>query len=430
MRRCLLVVAGLVFFLVLLAHPVSAASLQGRTVVLDPGHGANTGARGVAGTVEDVNVLAIAVKARALLEADGARVVMTRTVNQVPTVSDLPNAGQLLARMTLANRSGADLFVSIHNDWNPSPAIRGITTYYMVSRGTAVLASIMQEALVAATGMRDVGTISREFFVLRHATMPAVLLEIGFLSNRQDEALLIRDDTRQRAARGIRNGILRYLGIDQLALPGAPGRDLPGTPSPGQPDRDGQRFADVSPSHWASAYIEHLAGRGLVEGYGGSYRPADPVTRAEFAKLVTGLFQASPLPGQPSPGWGDVADGAWYYEYARLAGESLLMLGDDDGRFHPERPLTRQEAAVVLARGLAQSRPGRSTLDSSPGGAGPRYSDWQEVVPWAQAAVEFTTQLGIFEGDDHERFRPQAWLTRAEAAATLSRTLAGQLSAD
>jgi hypothetical protein len=105
------------------------------------------------------------------------------------------------------------------------------------------------------------------------------------------------------------------------------------------------------------------------------------------------------------------------------------MLGDD-GRFHPERPLTRQEAAVVLARGLAQSRPGRSTLDSSSGEPGPQYSDWQEVVPWAQAAVEFTTQLGIFEGDDHDRFRPQAWLTRAEAAAILSRTLAGQLSAD
>lgn len=421
MRRCLFVAAGLVWFLVLLVHPVSAAALPGRTVVLDPGHGANTGARGVAGSVEDVNVLAIAVKAQALLEAEGVRVIMTRTTNQVPTVSDLPNAGQLLARMTLANRSGADLFVSIHNDWNPNPAIRGITTYYMVSRGTAALASIMQEELVAATGMRDVGTISREFFVLRHATMPAILLEIGFLSNRQDETLLLRADTRHRAALGIRNGVLRYFGVDRP--------DSPGASSPGQPAHDGQSFVDVSPSHWASAYVEHLAGRGLVEGYAGSYRPADPVSRAEFAKLVTGAFQAVPVPGQASPEWGDVADGAWYYEYARLAGQSLLMLGDD-GRFHPERPLTRQEAAVVIARGLAQARPGRSTPDSTAGAPGPRYSDWQQVMPWAQAAVTFTTWLGIFEGDDHERFRPQAWLTRAEAAAILSRTLSGQLSAD
>jgi len=99
LRRCLLVAVGLMGFLVLLAHGVSAASLRGRTVVLDPGHGANTGARGVAETVEDVNVLAIAAKARALLEADGVRVIMTRTANQVPTVPELPNAGQLLARM-------------------------------------------------------------------------------------------------------------------------------------------------------------------------------------------------------------------------------------------------------------------------------------------------------------------------------------------
>jgi len=99
--------------------------------------------------------------------------------------------------------------VSIHNDWNPNPGIRGIATYYMVSRGNAYLAGIIQAEVVAATGMRDVGTISRECFGLRHATMPAVLLEIGFLSNRQDEALLVRADTRRNAALGIRNGVLR-----------------------------------------------------------------------------------------------------------------------------------------------------------------------------------------------------------------------------
>lgn len=147
-----------------------------------------------------------------------------------------------------------------------------------------------------------------------------------------------------------------------------------------------------------------------MDGYDGSYRPADPVSRAEFVKLATGTFQALPGTVQSPPEWEDVPGGAWYYEYAQLAGRSLLMPGEAR-RFSPERPLTRQEAATVIARGLTWSRPEVNMRDGTSGESGQPYSDWQEVMPWAQAAVAFTTQLGIFEGDHRERFRPQTWLT-------------------
>ncbi|HLT58898.1 MAG TPA: N-acetylmuramoyl-L-alanine amidase [Limnochordales bacterium] len=177
--------------------------LSGYTIVLDPGHGGrDPGAVGVSGrTWEKYNTWFVALDAKALLEGAGARVVLTRTGDvYVP----LPE------RVATARRHGAALFVSIHNDWNPQPALRGVTTYYWHEASRA-LAEAMQAALVGRLGARNVGVLRQPFYVLRMADVPAVLVELGFLSNGEDEALLAQPAYRYRAAEAIYQGVLRYL---------------------------------------------------------------------------------------------------------------------------------------------------------------------------------------------------------------------------
>ncbi|HEY8418369.1 MAG TPA: N-acetylmuramoyl-L-alanine amidase [Limnochordales bacterium] len=183
--------------------PAAAAPLSGYTIVLDPGHGgADPGARGASGaTWEKYNAWFVALDAKALLEAAGARVVLTRGGDEYVTLAE---------RVRLAQRHGAALFISIHNDWNPNAALRGVTTYYYHDRSRP-LADVMQAELVRRLGARDVGVLRQPFYVLRMSSMPAVLLELGFLSNREDEARLADPAYRYRAAEAIYHGVLRYL---------------------------------------------------------------------------------------------------------------------------------------------------------------------------------------------------------------------------
>lgn len=182
--------------------PQSAKPLANRTIVLDPGHGgSDPGALGVSGkTREAYNTLFVALDAKNLLEQAGARVILTRSDDRyVP----------LAARAAIANQAGADVFISIHNDSNPNPAVHGVTTYYYHERSRR-LADVMQAHLAQALGTRSVGVIRRSFHVVRETTMPAVLLELGFLSNWSEERLLADPAYRYRAALAIYNGVVDY----------------------------------------------------------------------------------------------------------------------------------------------------------------------------------------------------------------------------
>lgn len=180
----------------------SHLSLAGKTIVIDAGHGgADPGARGVSGrTQESYNTLFVAKDVQALLERAGADVVMTRDSDVfVP----------LETRVAIANRSGADIFISIHNDSNPNASIRGVTTYYY-NPYSRPLADVMQASLAGGLGARYVGVFQRSFLVVRGTSMPAVLVELGFLTNWADEQLLADPVYRYRAAEAIYNGVVRY----------------------------------------------------------------------------------------------------------------------------------------------------------------------------------------------------------------------------
>jgi N-acetylmuramoyl-L-alanine amidase len=214
-------------------------------VVLDPGHGGHdVGTEGPSGLFEKEIVLDVSKRLAALIEERlGSEVVLTRSSDKFVALEE---------RTRIANDNRADLFLSIHVNSSPLRAVWGSETYYLnfttsraaldlASRENAaaessifdlkeVLAKIalkdkidesrefatrLQAALHAANSKRSGAARNRgikkaPFVVLIGAQMPSVLAEIGFLSNSGDEALLRREDHRQKIAEALYNGIAAY----------------------------------------------------------------------------------------------------------------------------------------------------------------------------------------------------------------------------
>lgn len=175
-----------------------------KTVVVDAGHGGTaTGAKYEDVSEKDIN-LKVAKKLEVLLKAKGYNVVMTRT--------DDSSVG-LYDRADIANAVGADLFVSLHSNASATNLqAQGIYTYhYPTSQRGAALASAIQGPVTQATGARDRGTMSANFVVLRETKMPAVLVEMGFMSTHEELMRLIDDSYQDKLASGVAEGIVRYL---------------------------------------------------------------------------------------------------------------------------------------------------------------------------------------------------------------------------
>ncbi|MBO8126606.1 MAG: N-acetylmuramoyl-L-alanine amidase [Firmicutes bacterium] len=184
-------------------------SLEGKVIVIDPGHGGyNTGAVGASGrTFEKTNVLFIAKDLKNMLEKAGAKVIMTRDSDISPEFGGMD---QLESRVAIANSADADIFVSIHNDSNQDRTIVGTTTYYYGSGESRRLAESIQYHLVKQLGSRNHGTKIAPFHVLKSTRMPAILVEVGFISNYWEEKQLADPAYRYKASLGIFNGIKDY----------------------------------------------------------------------------------------------------------------------------------------------------------------------------------------------------------------------------
>lgn len=187
--------------------------LQGKVIVLDPGHGGgDPGTVGVGTTTEAENVLAIAWELKTMLEKAGAQVIMTRQTDQNPAQGTSfagQQNGQLAARVATANRSPGLIFISLHNDWNDNSYVQGTSVHYYKSQDLA-LAEALQSFLVRQINSVDLGIKRSNFYVLRNTNVPAALVEIGFLSNPKEAALLAQPTYRVAVARGLLIGINEY----------------------------------------------------------------------------------------------------------------------------------------------------------------------------------------------------------------------------
>jgi N-acetylmuramoyl-L-alanine amidase len=172
-------------------------------VVVDPGHGGgDVGAVGIGGIQEAGINLDISRKVASILEEQGVQAVLTRN-------SDVEI--DLAPRVALAEQVNADLFVSIHsNAINMSrPDVNGIETYFYDS-GEGLAESI-HSSVVSATGSRDRGLRSTGFYVLKRTSMPAVLVEVGFVTGAEDQPRLADPNYRDQMAEAIARGILNYI---------------------------------------------------------------------------------------------------------------------------------------------------------------------------------------------------------------------------
>ena len=221
---------------------------RGFVVVLDPGHGgAETGAQGRTGTQEKEVTLDVAKRLKALVERPGVTVLLTRNEDGVVALDD---------RTALANQNHADLFLSIHVNSAPRHDARGAETYFLsykskdedirtlaamennasgvdrekmgqVPQGldlvlwdlaqahdleeSSRLAETIQKQLNDALGVRNRGVKQAPFRVLMGATMPAVLVEVGFISNPAEETSLKSGEYRDKIAQALARAVGAFL---------------------------------------------------------------------------------------------------------------------------------------------------------------------------------------------------------------------------
>lgn len=183
--------------------PVPNYSNGRLTVIIDPGHGGkDSGAIGIGGTLEKDVILPISVRVAQILQQNGIQAVMTRNSDYFVT---------LQGRVDMASQANANVFVSIHANSAGSsrPDVNGLETYYYDS-GLA-LAQTVHSTILQSLNVRDRGVRKARFLVLRKSSMPAILVETGYLTGQQDMAKLRTTEYQNQMADAIARGILLYL---------------------------------------------------------------------------------------------------------------------------------------------------------------------------------------------------------------------------
>jgi N-acetylmuramoyl-L-alanine amidase len=212
-------------------------------IVIDAGHGGHDPGAKARGIEEAELVLDVALRLEALLKGAGVEVIMTRRTDTFIALEE---------RTAIANRVGADLFLSIHSNASASESARGVETYFLnfaanpeaeavaarenaggartmrnlpdIVRAIALnnkldesrdFASMVQNSLYTKLqktnkSVRNLGVKQAPFMVLVGATMPSILAEISFITNRQEATLLKTDKYKQQIAEALLGGVLRY----------------------------------------------------------------------------------------------------------------------------------------------------------------------------------------------------------------------------
>ncbi|MFD0050178.1 N-acetylmuramoyl-L-alanine amidase [Actinomycetes bacterium NPDC127524] len=179
-----------------------AKGVQGKVIVIDAGHGGKDPGTSGKNNLEKTVTLNSALKLQSILTAAGAKVIMTRSGDTYPTLSD---------RVNISHKYQADVFISIHFNANPNKSTNGIDTYYWTKNvNERELAECIQEEVIKQTGLSNRGVHTGNFQVIRENKNPAVLIELGFLSNPAEEKTVSSAAYQLKAATGIYNGLEKY----------------------------------------------------------------------------------------------------------------------------------------------------------------------------------------------------------------------------
>lgn len=225
-------VAGLALLAFLIQYPIQKTEttwktwslpLAGKTIVLDPGHGApDGGAEGTDDTQEKDVALAVTKKIRDYLQQSGALVYMTRETDA--DLADEDTSGysrrkteDIRKRLAFIQDKHPDLFVSVHLNAIPAKQWSGAQTFYDTElEKSKHLATMIQSEIIRNLENTNRSPLAVDsVYLLKHIETPGSLVEIGFLSNEQERDLLKQDDYQLKMAGSIYEGILRYVTEDE-----------------------------------------------------------------------------------------------------------------------------------------------------------------------------------------------------------------------
>jgi len=184
------------------AEQAAINKIKNKVIIIDPGHGGNdTGAlRG--NILEKDLTLAIALKVRKCLQDKGLKnIIMTRATDKTLTLDE---------RVQIANNNNANIFVSVHINASVKSEIKGVETHYYSDNGYNV-AKVIHKELMEKINAVDRGLFKSKFYVINHTEAPAVLLELGFISNDQERNSLTSEKRQMDSAQAIADGIINYL---------------------------------------------------------------------------------------------------------------------------------------------------------------------------------------------------------------------------
>ncbi|WP_017302479.1 S-layer homology domain-containing protein [Nodosilinea nodulosa] len=191
-----------------------------------------------------------------------------------------------------------------------------------------------------------------------------------------------------------------------------------GTAPPAPAASPPSRFSDLG-NHWATAYVESLADRGLVKGYpDGTYRPDEAINRAQFAALVAASYR-SIAPVREAVAFVDVPPSHWAASAIDQAQRQGFLGGYPDHTFRPSQGMVRVQAMVAVATGLA--------LPSAPASLLGVYRDRAQIPSYAIDALASATQAKlVINHPDAAQLRPRSTITRAEVAVLIYQGLVAQ----
>ena len=183
-----------------------ANAVKNRIIVLDAGHGGKDPGAVSGQAIEKEIVYKVTQLVKQKLAADGANVLVTRAGDTYPSLDD---------RIKYTSSNYGEMFISIHANAAASASPKGAETFYSITsndneKEDLVLATNINNQIVKNAEMNNRGVKRQDFKVIKGLTIPAVLVELGFVSNAEDRAKLIDDRYIEIFAQSIYNGIVEY----------------------------------------------------------------------------------------------------------------------------------------------------------------------------------------------------------------------------
>lgn len=185
-----------------------------------------------------------------------------------------------------------------------------------------------------------------------------------------------------------------------------------------QPKTTSSYFTDMSGYSWAASAVDLLYQNGIVSGVSAhTYSPGSSITRGDFMVM---LYRAFDFPAVTGGGFYDVPSNSYYSEAIRAAQALGIASGFPDGGFHPQDPVSREDAMVLLKRAMQADGWNLGVGDTSLLNG---FTDGREVSSYARDAAATMVEYGILSGTPDGRLNPHGSMTRAEMAVVLANAL-------